>query len=91
MPGQTATLKYTILSRVEISAGHYSYKLPDAFYPDYKKHGLAKKDFEYEFAYTIRFKSAHRITNLCVPDGAEVVEKSEDASNILVRGSEICR
>ena len=37
LPGQTATLKSTILSLLEVVGGHYSYPLPAAFFPDFKK------------------------------------------------------
>lgn len=39
LPGQDAILKATIVSQLEIFAGHYAFYLPVAFYPDYKKHG----------------------------------------------------
>ena len=58
------------MSKLEIVAGHYAYMLPAAFYPDYKKHGVDKKAFHYQFEYAIRFMASNRITNLCLPDGA---------------------
>ena len=44
--------------------------LPAALYPDYKKHGVNKKAFPYQFEYAIRFMASSRITNLSLPDGA---------------------
>ena len=40
LPNQVATLKYQIVSQIEIVGGLYAFKLPTAFYPDYKKHGI---------------------------------------------------
>ena len=40
LPGQNATLKSQIISQVDIVGGHYAFSLVNAFYPDYKKHGV---------------------------------------------------
>ena len=40
LPNQVAILKYQIVSQIEIVGGFYAFKLPTAFYPDYKKHGI---------------------------------------------------
>ena len=39
-PGKLATLKITIVSRLDIIGGHYAYVLPAAFYPNYQRYGL---------------------------------------------------
>ena len=54
LPGQSATLKSTILSHLDVVGGHYAFTLPTAFYPDYKKHGVKVKGaYAYEFAYEV--------------------------------------
>jgi Ca-activated chloride channel family protein len=40
LPGQNATLKSQIISQVDITGGYYAFSLVNAFYPDYKKHGV---------------------------------------------------
>jgi len=47
-PGQEATLKFTIVTKLEIFGGHYAFTLPAGFYPDYKKHGNPGQ-FMYDF------------------------------------------
>ena len=42
LPGSTAILSQTILSKLEVHNGHYVYSLPAAFFPDYKKHGIVE-------------------------------------------------
>ena len=39
-PGQEATLRIQIVNQMKIVGGHYTFALPMAFYPDYKKHGV---------------------------------------------------
>ena len=40
MPGDTAVIKYTVAKPLEVAMGSYSFVLPQAFYPDYAKHGM---------------------------------------------------
>ena len=40
LPNQVATIKFQIVSQLEVVAGFYAFNLPTAFYPDYKKHGI---------------------------------------------------
>ena len=47
LPGQTATIKATIVGQMEIMGGHYSYSIPMAFYPDYSRHGSDEDAFSY--------------------------------------------
>ena len=75
LPGQTAVLKSTIISQLEIVAGNYFYALPAAYFPDYKKHGNKDKDaFGYEFSYEVSIFSDSRICNLSIPEDAEITE-----------------
>ena len=73
LPGQSAVLKSTIISQLEIVAGNYFYALPAAYFPDYKKHGNKDKDaFGYEFSYEARIFSDSKICNLSIPEDAEI-------------------
>ena len=75
LPGQTATLKSTIVSQLEVVGGHYQYSLPAAFFPDYKKHGIKDKSaYPYEFLYQASIMAEHPVTNLSVPANASIVE-----------------
>jgi hypothetical protein len=75
LPGQTATLKSQIISQLEVSAGHYTYSLPSAFFPDYKKHGVKDNDiFNYEFSSQIRILSDAQISNLIIPESTVITD-----------------
>ena len=72
--------------------GQYCYSLDASFFPDYKKLGLPKgTTYDYNFSYETRIMSAHSITNLSLPAGAEISEQNEDRTNILVRCSKVKR
>ena len=89
LPGQNATLKSTILSQLEIIGGHYCFSLPAAFFPDYKKHGINKKDtYAYEFVYEVEILANSPISNLSIPVYASVASQNEDHSQILIRCSQ---
>ena len=92
LPGQTASLKSTIISQVEIVAGSYCHSLPVAFFPDYKKHGVKDKDtFAYEFTYEARIQSNTKICNLGIPRDAEIVDQNEGKTDITVRSGKASR
>ena len=85
MPGQEAKLRSTIISQLEVVGGHFSFSLPRAFYPDYKKHGVKDANaFPYTFDYEVRIVSKYTITGLSIPDGAAISEQDEKKTNILV-------
>ena len=92
LPGQTATLKSTIIGQLEVVAGHYAYILPVAFYPDYKKHGVKQKNaFVYEFSYNVRIHAKHRVVSLSVPENAEITPQNEGRTEMLVSCSQPSR
>ena len=92
LPGQSATLKATIISQLEVVCGNYFYALPSAFFPDYKKHGVKDKDaYLYEFASETRILSTGRVCNLSIPEEAEIVEKNEYRTEITVRSNKAGR
>ena len=74
LPNQVATLKYQIVSQIEVMGGFYAFKLPSAFYPDYRKHGIQDKDaFTYSFDYEVRILSENsHISNLILPKHAQI-------------------
>ena len=85
LPGQTASLKSEIISQLEITGGFYSYILPAAFFPDYKKHGIKEKGaFAYEFSSQVRVISEGSICNLSIPDEADVTEKNENKTDLTI-------
>ena len=60
--------------------------LPIAFYPDYRRHGVRDaSQFVYEFAYEVTIVSETQICNLSIPDQAEIAEKDETNTRIVVR------
>ena len=75
----------TYISQLEVVGGHFSYLLPVAFYPDYRRHGIKDTGaFVYEFAYEARIVSKHRISALSIPDHASITEQNEDKTNLVV-------
>lgn len=88
LPGQTATLKSTILSQLDVVAGHYCYSLPAAFFPDYKKLGIKSKDaFNYGFSYEVQISGDSHISNICIPANAEITSKNDASTEVLIRSS----
>ena len=66
--------------------GYYSFALPVAFYPDYRKHGVRRADqFIYEFAYEVQIATESRISGLSIPENAEIIEKNNANTLIKVR------
>ena len=86
LPGETATLKSTLLCQLEIVGGHYSYSLPSAFFPDYKKLGL--EGHVYDFAYEISIISESPITNLSMPANAIISEQNDSKTNLKIRSTQ---
>ena len=92
LPGQSATLKSTILSHLEVVGGYYCFALPAAFYPDYKKHGVANKNaFNYEFSYEVQISGNSKISNLSIPAHAEIVSQNDERTEILIRSEKAGR
>ena len=86
LPGQSATLKIHIVSQLEVIGGHYAFILPVSFYPDYSKHGVRNKNnFDYQFGYEVQIVADGRISNLSIPENAEVVESDEMKSHVTIR------
>ena len=68
LPGQTATLRSTIIGQLEVVGGFYQYSLPAAFFPDYKKHGIKDKSlYAYQFLYEAKIAADFPISNVSVP------------------------
>ena len=54
-PRESATLKLTIVSELEVQEGYYAFTLPVAFYPDYERHGMGYNDER--FIYNFKFEA----------------------------------
>ena len=56
-PGQPVTIKIQIITLLEVVSGHFLCSLPEAFHPDYSKHGVphnSTKAFDYGFNYDLQ-------------------------------------
>jgi len=64
------------LGQLEVISGFYCFKLPAAFFPDYKKLGAkgGEDGFAYDFAYEVRIKAEHSVSSISVPENAAIVE-----------------
>jgi len=71
---QTATIKMTIISMLEVQAGYYAFPLPASLYPNYKKHGLPDSKMTFDFSYQVKIVTTGAISNLIVPDSASIIE-----------------
>ena len=93
LPGQQATLKSQIISKLEIVGGSYAYILPVAFYPDYRRHGArSNNDFVYEFSYEVEIVAeGSHISNLSLPEHAEITDKDETNRRIKVKSQRVSR
>lgn len=92
LPQQSATLKIQLVHLLEIVGGFFNFSLPIAFYPDYRRHGVRQADkFVYEFGYEVCIISDTRISNVNIPDLAEIVEKDEHNRRIVVRSDQTSR
>ena len=77
---------------MEVSGGFYSYILPAAFFPDYKKHGVKEKGaFAYEFASEVRILSESPVSNLSIPDEADVSNKNDNRTDITIKSKSVGR
>lgn len=66
--------------------GNYSLALPVAFYPDYRKHGIRQADqFVYEFKYEVCIAAEFPISNLSIPENAEIVDKNDANTQIKIQ------
>ena len=94
-PGQTAELKIKLVSQVKIIGGHYAYSLPISFAPDLKYHGEVnvKNILPYEFLWEARLLSSNyaAISNIVLPEGAEVMDVNESRTDITVRATSFNR
>ena len=93
LPNQVATLKYQIISQIEIVGGFYGFKLPTAFYPDYKKHGIQDQNmYAYSFDYEVRILSENsHISNLILPKHAVITSQNDNKTDITVRSEQVHR
>jgi len=91
MPKQTAMISATIVTTLDILAGHYLLRLPADFHPDYASLGTSAIYPAYEFGYETRIVSDLPIASLSIPEGASVAEQNESRTNILVRGSQVAK
>ena len=78
LPGKTAKIKATIVGKLEVVGGSYSYQIPTAFYPDYSRCGIDEDAFEYEFEYKVEFNANNPISSLHIPEGARETMKAKD-------------
>lgn len=63
------------MHQLEVVGGNYAFSLPVAFYPDYRRHGVRdSNDFVYQFSYEVCIVSEFGISNLSIPEHAEVAE-----------------
>ena len=93
LPNQVAILKYQIVSQIEIVGGFYAFKLPTAFYPDYKKQGIQDQDtYAYSFDYEARILSENsHISNLILPKHASITSQNDNKTYITVRSEQVHR
>jgi hypothetical protein len=85
LPGQTATLKLTIVNQLEVVGGHYAFILPVAFYPDYTKHGLLQATaFVYVFNYEVKIEAGGSISNLSLPMNSVVSGTDEKKTRMTI-------
>ena len=89
--GQEATLRLQIINQLKITGGHYTFALPMAFYPDYKKHGVEPADYVYEFSYKVNITAQGPISSLSLPEMAEVTYKNENKTYMTIECPEPCR
>ena len=92
LPGQNATLKSQIVSQVDIVGGHYAFSLVNAFYPDYKKHGVKDLSaFQFDYNYEVKILSTGPISNLSLPKFAEITEQNEGKTEITIQSTQAHR
>ena len=94
-PEQTATIKATFVSQLEIFSGYIAYTLPQAFYPDYVRHGMSDEDdsmpmYSYDFDYEVVIVSSSSVSNLSIPEGA-ITKEDKNRTRISVTGSKGAR
>lgn len=95
MPGEEASISYTLTSRLGVVAGHYCFSLPLAFYPDYRKHGVMRSDsderFIYQFSYSVKIDSTTPISRLSLPQHANLAERNEDRTRLRIEADKPSR
>ena len=60
--------------QLPVVCGNYQFELPMGFYPDYSKHGAARGDYDYDFAYEVKILTKQRIMRLSLPEHGEITE-----------------
>lgn len=90
LPEQTLRLRLKLIYQLEILQGSYHFELPMGLYPDYSRHvpKEAGQALTYEFSYQVSIACQSKISNLSVPEGAEVTNTSEDGSLVQVRSGQ---
>ena len=92
LPGQVATLRLHLVNQLEIVGGQYAQALPQAFYPNYRKHGAnSDEDFAYRFSYDVSIEAQSRISEISIPENAEIVEKNSTNTSIRIQCNETSR
>ena len=93
LPEQTLRLRLKLIMQVEILQGSYHFELPTGLYPDYSRHVAkeAGQPLTYEFSYQVSIACQSKISNLSVPQGADVTNTSEDGTLVQIRSGQRSR
>ena len=94
LPEQSATLKIHIIHSLDVVGGYYGFHFPVSFYPDkYCKQGDQQdlSAFVCQFFYQVKIIADGRISNLSVPESAEIVEQNETNTQVTVQSESTSR
>ena len=78
-PGAPVKISLQFISLLDVVNGHFKYCLPEAFYPDYLKHGLVRgsPEYKYSFKYILDLDSQVPIAFASVPTNSEIINQDE--------------
>ena len=80
----------TLIGKLEVVGGFYKYSLPGAFFPDYRKHGIANRNaYIYQFAYEVSIFTTSSISNIILPPGAEIFKQNDTRTSTVIRSEQI--
>ena len=87
-PGQPVKISFQMIGLLEVVNGHFRHSLPEAFYPDYSKHGLSQeeaREYKYKFKYNLHLKSQQAIAYASVPRNSEIIKQDNAKKNIQIQ------
>ena len=92
LPEQSATLKIHIIHSLDVVGGYYGFHFPVSFYPDNCKQGDQDlSTFVCQFFYQVKIISDGRISNLSIPESAEIVQQDETNTQVTVQSESTSR